>query len=339
MSQRSAPAKPSATLKDVAKLAGVSTAVVSYVVNGGPKNVSPLSEAKVREAIRMLGYRPNAAARALRSGSAEMLGIVVPDITNPFFASLAHAVEEAAAARGYALTIANSGHSLAVERRLVENLASRRVDGVFLCSIVAEPDLRDLESAEIPAVLLSYTGEESDHCSVGVGLEDGGRLAVEHLIGHGHGDIGLIMGSLVGGVLDGRETGWRAALEDAGLRPGPIMRIPFTREGGYQAGEWFLNATSRPSAVFVSSDLQAVGFLRALHDSGVQVPSDLAVVSFDGSKEAEYSIPRLTTVAQPVEEMALAAVEALLGNGGPQHSRTFPVTLIRRASCGCVSER
>ena len=105
-----ASARPTITRKDVARLAGVSTAVVSYVVNGGPKRVSPVTAAKVREAISALGYRPNAAARALKLGSSEMLGMVVPDTTNPFFATLARAVEEAAAARGYALLLANSGH-------------------------------------------------------------------------------------------------------------------------------------------------------------------------------------------------------------------------------------
>ena len=148
-----ASARPTITRKDVARLAGVSTAVVSYVVNGGPKRVSPVTAAKVREAISALGSRPNAAARALKLGSSEMLGMVVPDTTNPFFATLARAVEEAAAARGYALLLANSGGSAASERRQVRNLASRRVDGVFLSSVLFEPDLTELEHSEIPAVL------------------------------------------------------------------------------------------------------------------------------------------------------------------------------------------
>ncbi len=338
VSQPARAAKPSATLKDVAKLAGVSTAVVSYVVNAGPKNVSPASEAKVRDAIRLLGYQPNAAARALRSGSSKTFGIVVPDATNPFFASLAHAVEEAAAERGYSLTIASSGHSLAVERSLVADLAGRRADGVFLCSVVAEPDLRDLESAGIPAVLLNHGGAEGPHPSVGVALEEGARVAVEHLVEHGHREVGLIMGGLVGGTLDGRELGWRTALEDAGLRPGRVVRGSFDRRTGYDAGRRFLASGEPPTAVFASSDLQAVGLLRALHDAGVRVPEDVAVVSFDGSEEAEYAVPRLTTVTQPVDAMGRAAVEAVLGQGDPGERSIFPATLVRRASCGCASD-
>nr|WP_052206813.1 LacI family DNA-binding transcriptional regulator [Sinomonas humi] len=328
-------AKPAATRKDVARLAGVSSAVVSYVVNGGPKKVSPATEAKVRDAIAALGYRPNAAARALKLGSSEMLGMVVPDATNSFFATLAHAVEEAAAERGYALLIANSGGSLSAERRQVENLVSRRVDGVFLCSVLFEPDLRDLEAAEIPAVLLNHSAESPGFDSVGVALQDGARLAVEHLAQHGHRKIGLIMGTNTGGDLDAREVGWRQGIEEAGLQAGPVMRGPFSREGGYRAGKWLLNEADRPTAVFASSDLQAVGLLKACHEAGVRVPEDLAVVSFDGSAEAEYSWPPLTTVAQPVEDMARAAVEALVGGGGHKRNRIFPGTLIRRASCGC----
>ena len=328
-------AKPTATRKDVARLAGVSTAVVSYVVNGGPKRVSPATEAKVRDAIAVLGYRPNAAARALKLGSSEMLGMVVPDATNPFFATLAHAVEEAAAERGYALLIANSGGSLASERRQVANLVSRRVDGVFLCSVLFEPDLRELQAAEIPAVLLNHSAETPGFDSVGVALEEGARTAVGHLVWHGHRRIGLIMGTNTGGDLDAREVGWRGGLADAGLPSGPVMRGPFSREGGYQTGRWLLNEAERPTAVFGSSDLQAVGLLKACHEAGVRVPEDLAIVSFDGSAEAEFSWPPLSTVAQPVGEMAHAAVEALVGGGDHKRNRIFPATLVRRASCGC----
>ncbi|NUP74626.1 MAG: LacI family DNA-binding transcriptional regulator [Sinomonas sp.] len=329
-------AKPTATTrKDVARLAGVSTAVVSYVVNGGPKRVSPATEAKVRNAIAALGYRPNAAARALKLGSSEMLGMVVPDVTNPFFVMLAHAVEESAAERGYTLLTANSDASVATERRHVETLAGRRVDGVFLSSVLFEPDLRELEQAEIPVVLLNHSAKSPGFDSVGVDLLGGARQAVEHLVWHGHRRIGLIMGTNTAGGLDAREVGWRGAMEAAGLPAGPVIHVAFGRKDGYQAGKWLLNSSDVPTAVFASSDTLAVGLLLALHEAGVRVPEDIAIVSFDGSPEAEYSWPPLTTLAQPVEEMAHAAVEALVGGGGHKRNRIFPATLVRRASCGC----
>lgn len=343
-------AKPT-TRDDVARLAGVSPAVVSYVVNGGPRAVSPANEAKVRQAIRALGYRPNAAARALALGSSEMLAMIVSDAMNPFFALLARAVENAAAERGYTLLLADSQASLRTERRLIKNFAARRVDGLFLCSMLFEPDLMDLEQADIPAVLLSHStdlatagspavmkhgagGHGSN--SVGVAFQDGARMAVEHLISHGHERIGLVMGGNAGGDLDAREVGWHQGIQDAGLTAGPIVRTPFTREGGYRAGQELLARSERPTAVFVSSDQQAVGLLCALHEGGLRVPEDLAVFAFDGSPESEYTWPRLSTVAQPVKDLAQTALEALLAPpGGKTQTKIFPTELVLRASCGC----
>ncbi|GHC99548.1 LacI family transcriptional regulator [Zhihengliuella salsuginis] len=330
-------AKASVTRKDVARLAGVSTAVVSYVVNGGPKHVAPATEAKVRQAVEALGYQPNAAARALKLGSSEMLGMVVPDATNAFFASMVRAVENAALERGFAVLFADSDGSLRTERRLVKNLVNRRVDGVFLCSVLADPDLGDLARADIPAVLLNRSVESPAFSSVGVTFEEGARRAVEHLIGHGHRDVGLIMGTSTVEELDGREAGWRRGLEEAGLPEGAIIRSEFTREGGYRAGQRFLAAKERPPAVFVSSDLQAIGFMRAILEAGLRVPDDLAIFAFDGSPESAYSWPSLSTVVQPVEEMARAAVDALFASrgGGEVEHRVFDVELRPRASCGC----
>ncbi len=325
------------TRKDVARYAGVSTAVVSYVVNGGPKKVAPATEAKVQDAIRVLDYRPNAAARALKLGSSETLGLIVPDNSNPFFSLLAHAVEDAAAERGYALLLTNSDGNIAKERRNVRNLAARQVDGVLLASVLFQPDLEDLEKADIPWVLLNQDREVAGVNSIGVDLLAGAQIAVEHLLGHGHTNVGLAMGTNVGNDVDGRELGWLKALAEAGLPEGPIARSPFTRSGGYEAGKRLLAASNRPTAIFASSDMQAVGILRALHEAGVAVPGEIAVTSFDGSAEAEYTWPALTTVDQPVREMAAAAVEGILAarrKAAPQQ-QMFPTKLHVRQSCGC----
>ncbi|WP_374200887.1 MULTISPECIES: LacI family DNA-binding transcriptional regulator [Micrococcaceae] len=325
------------TRKDVARYAGVSTAVVSYVVNGGPKKVAPATEAKVQDAIRILGYRPNAAARALKLGSSETLGLVVPDISNPFFALFSHAVEDAAAALGYALVLGNSDGNLAKERRNIRNLAARQVDGVLLASVLFEPDLEVLETAEIPSVLLNQEQDAPGFNSIGVDLAAGARIAVEHLIGHGHTNIGLAMGTNVSGATDGREVGWREALQEAGLPEGPIVYSAFTRPGGYTAGQRLLASVNRPTAIFATSDMQAIGLLRAVHEAGLSVPGQMAVASFDGSAESEYSWPPLTTVEQPVAAMAEAAVAALVGasRGEKPRHRIFPTTLHIRQSCGC----
>lgn len=325
------------TRKDVARYAGVSTAVVSYVVNDGPKKVAPATEAKVREAIRLLGYRPNAAARALKLGSSKTIGLIIPDNSNPFFSLLAHAVEDAAAALGYALFMTNSDGNLAKEKRNLRSLAARQVDGVILSSVLLYPDLAELESADIPAVLLNHATDAAGFNSVGVDLAGGARIAVEHLISHGHTNIALAMGTNTGNDFDGRELGWRQALTDAGLAEGPIIRSYFTRDGGYEAGKKFLRTVNRPTAIFASSDMQAIGILRALSEGGVSVPEDVALIGFDGSAEAEYSIPSLTTVEQPTRAMAEVAVRALVGASSDTEpeQRIFPTRLLIRRSCGC----
>lgn len=345
-------AKSTVTRDDVARLAGVSSAVVSYVVNGGPRAVSSGTEAKVRKAIRALGYRPNAAARALALGSSEMLAMIVSDAMNPFYASLARAVENAAAERGYTLLLADSQDSLRTERRLIKNFAARRVDGLFLCSLLFEPDLMDLEQADIPAVLLNHATDLATAGSpavmkhgagdlvpnsVGVAFQDGARMAVEHLISHGHERIGLVMGGNADSELDAREVGWHQGIQDAGLTEGPIVRAPFTRAGGYRAGQELLARNERPTAVFVSSDQQAAGLLCALHEAGLRLPQDLAVFSFDGAPESEYTWPRLSTVAQPINDLAQAALNALLTPEPGQETQTkiFSTELVLRASCGC----
>ncbi|WP_307073095.1 LacI family DNA-binding transcriptional regulator [Arthrobacter pascens] len=325
------------TRKDVARYAGVSTAVVSYVVNGGPKRVAPATEAKVQDAIRVLGYRPNAAARALKLGSSETLGLIVPDNSNPFFSLLAHAVEDAAADLGYALVLTNSDGNLAKERRNIRNLAARQVDGVLLASVLFEPDLDDLEKADIPSVLMNHGREAAGFNSIGVDLAAGARIAVEHLIGHGHTRIGLAMGTNVSGEVDGRERGWLEALRDAGVPEGQIVHGEFTRPGGHLAGQRLIASANRPTAIFASSDMQAIGILRAVREAGLTVPGDIALASFDGSVESEYSWPALTTVEQPVRAMAEAAVAALVGagRGEPAQHRIFPTQLRVRQSCGC----
>ncbi|MEZ2388483.1 LacI family DNA-binding transcriptional regulator [bacterium RCC_150] len=325
------------TRKDVARHAGVSTAVVSYVVNGGPKKVAPATEARVQEAIRALGYRPNATARALKTGSNQTIGLVIPDSSNPFWALLGHAVEVAAAERGYAVLLTNSDNKLDTELRHLRNLAARQVDGVVLASVMIQPDLMELERAEIRSVLLNHASIAPGFNSVGVDLEAGARLAVEHLIGHGHRSIGLVMGITADNEADGREAGWLRALQDAGLPQGPLARGGFDRPGGYAAGQRLLASGERPTAIFASSDMQAVGILRAIREAGLSVPDDIAVTSFDGSVEAEYSWPALTTVEQPVWLMAEAAVSALVGEQReePPAHRVFPTKLRVRQSCGC----
>ncbi|GAB2569904.1 LacI family DNA-binding transcriptional regulator [Microlunatus antarcticus] len=325
------------TRDDVARQAGVSTAVVSYVVNNGPKPVAPQTAARVRDAIELLDYRPNPSARALRKGRTDIIGLVLADADNPYYTEYASAIGAEAYERGRALMIATARDDLESETRLVEDLLGRQVDGIIAASVSHRPDETFRRSFRLPpVVLLDTSAPIPGFASVGLDGAQGARLAVEHLAGvHGHRRIGIALGDAAHDLEDPREIGWREALRAAGLPEGPVTRVPWTRDGGYEAGRLLLDSPDPPTAVFACSDLLAVGLLRAGHERGLALPGDLAVVSFDGTKEAEYSWPPLTVVAQPIAAMAREAVSLALDPTRPTPHQQFQGTLVVRRSCGC----
>jgi len=329
--------RPSITRKDVALHAGVSTAVVSYVVNEGPRNVAPATRARVLESISSLGYRPNAAARALKLGVTELVGLVLSDNANPYFAEFSRAIEKAATDKGLSVIFTNSALVQGQEHEQVQKLVSRQVDGLLLASTEDHPNLSSAEAANVRVVMLDRSEPLPGFSSVGVDFREASRVAVDHLIWHGHRRIGLISGVPGGLTSAAREQGWEDALRGAGLPLGPIVRGEWGRNGGYLSGMQLIADPDRPTAVYAISDLQAIGLLRALHEAHIDVPAAMAVVSFDGSSESEFSWPPLTVMRQPVEEMARAAVAALgrAADAPPEH-RTFAAELITRQSCGCI---
>ena len=180
-----------------------------------------------------------------------------------------------------------------------------------------------------PVPVPGYTTLSSD-------AQHGATLLTEHLQRvHGHRSVALVMGTHSLPWKDGRELGWQLALRNGDA---PIVRVPFTRQGGYEAGLALLSAAHRPRAVLASSDLQAVGLLRAAHELGIQIPDDLAVVAYDGTEETEYSWPPLTCAQQPIRDIAETAVEVIIDRAQPTH-RSFDVNLVIRRSCGCNPPR
>ena len=333
---RPAPPAGRVTRADVARYAGVSGAVVSYVVNGGPRPVAPATRDRVLHAVRALGYRPNATARALSRGSTGLLGLVVPRIDNPHFGELAVALEHAALERGYGLLLANSGSEQEAERRDIVDLASRQVDGLVLVTGLGRHDLAALPLEGIPTVLVNTFRDVEGFTSVGVDAFEGAADAVRHLAGHGHRSVALVIGEHAGDA-EQRERGWLHGSRESGLVDGPIAREPFTREGGHRAGRRLFDTATPPTAVFCSSDLQALGVLHALWELGLEVPRDVAVVSFDGTADTAYLNPPLTVVEQPLAAMSRRAVALLLDPpaGGTTTTVVEPAALVVRRSCGC----
>lgn len=317
------------TRADVAERAGVSVAVVSYVISGAPKSVAPATRARVLKAAADLGYRPNAAARALKSGRSRLLGLVVPDNTNLYFAQIVARVEQEASARGYDVLSGSSSRSLEREKALTGQMLQRQVDGLLLLSNERTPDLSDFRKAQIPVVLLGRQEGHEGAIAVGDDHRSASRHAVEHLIGHGHRTIPLLIGQ---SPSDGRELGWREALGAADGVDGFVISRPFTRADGYAAADELLDSSA--TACFVGSDIQAIGLLKALHERGVRVPEDMALISFDGAEESEYCWPPLTAVRQPVGLIAEAAVTAAIERRSDDFI-SYSAELVIRRSCGC----
>lgn len=337
VTSRSRSPRRAVTRADVARYAGVSTAVVSYVVNQGPRPVAASTAARVHEAIELLGYQPNLSARALKIGSTRMLGMVVSDISNPFFADFALEIEAEAGARGYALALANSHADAATESKVVADLIARQVDGLILASVDARPErLYDPLRFARDVVVIDCPKPMPGYWTIGANGARGSQLAVEHLIEvHGHSSVALVVGEAFPAA-DLREQGWQTATRLAGQRDGPIVRTAFSREGGYQAGLRLLQTRNPPTAVFTSSDLQAIGVLRAIRESGMRTPDDVAIVAFDGTEESEFCWPPLTVARQPVREMALSAVARVLEpSDDPEGHELFDMSIVVRQSCGC----
>jgi LacI family transcriptional regulator len=330
------PAKPRpATRADVARYAGVSTAVVSYVINEGPRRVAPETAARVRAAIEILKYRPNVNARALKKGFTEMLGVVLPDITNPFFAEYARALEIAAAAHGYVLVVATSDGNEAQESRILSDLANRHVDGLIIATVLPPSGFRAITAGR-PTVLINCSTPFRGYPAVGPASREGARALIDHLITvHGHQSVALIMGESSEPIPEPRERGWGDAFQAYELPPGPIVRTSFSRQGGYEAAVQLLSWATRPSAIFVASDQMCTGALKAIREAGLRCPEDIAVVSFDGTSEAEYCWPPLTVARQPIQTMAEAAISAFLSPDSAAEYQRFDTELVIRESCGC----
>lgn len=333
-----------ATRNDVARLAGTSPAVVSYVLNDGPRSVAPATRERVLAAIAKLDYRPNRLARSLRMSQTFTLGLIVPDNSNPFFAELARAVEEAAFSAGYTLLMGNATDDDQRQTTYVRTFLDRHVDGLILIPAHAPIGCRpDLERSNTPWVLLDRPIPELRSAQVAVDNKDGGWQATRHLLEHGRRSIACISGPVDTEPTFGRVAGWRAALTEAGLNPpAALMReARFGRRAGYQAMLDLIESELDFDAVFIASDEQGLGALRALIESGFGVPDDVAIASFDGIPASSYASPALTTVRQPVAELGQTAVQLLIDRVTGQSDRepevvTLPVELVRRGSCGCA---
>lgn len=324
------------TRAEVAKEAGTSVAVVSYVINNGPRPVAQATRQRVLAAIKKTGYRPNGIARALASGTTRTYGLIVPNIANPFISSMAHALQQEAFADGRVLLLGDSGDDRARELELVNNLLHRQVDGLIYTSVDRHPYIELIQASGTPCVMLDRVAPELNVCAIQVNEQHAAHQATRHLIEHGYREIAIICGPLEMLNTQDRINGWKQALEEAGLplRPEWIFSTDYTRHGGYSAAQRMLSG-NLPRALFATNEQQAFGCLRALAERGLSAPADLALVCFNGTLESSFNVPSLTTVRQPVTKMAKKAIEMLKRWDGEPHKCEFAFELEIGESCGC----
>jgi LacI family transcriptional regulator len=341
-----------AGMKDVASLAGVAVGTVSNVLNH-PDLVRPLTRARVEAAMEELGFIPNGSARQLRAGRSRCLGLVVLDVTNPFFTEVARGVEDYAQAAGYAVILCNSDEAHDKERQYLRVLEEQRVRGILITPVHGRsPELRRIRDRGTPVVLLDRPGSAAQ-CSVAVDDRRGGEIAVAHLLGLGHRSIALVNGPTAIRQCADRRWGAYRAVEQAGLDPGKVLtEVPVPamnpRGGAAAAGDLLhgehgehaeRGRQGKPTAVFCTNDMLALGLLRRLSQAGVAVPADLAVVGYDDIEFAADAAVPLTSVRQPKYQLGRAAAELLLDEADRpaehEHRRiVFTPELVVRASSG-----
>ncbi len=329
------------TIADVARSAGVSPVTVSRVINGAP-NVRASTRAAVEQAIADLHYVPSVVARSLRSKRTYALALVVPDITNPFWTTVARGVEDAAQNGNYSVLLCNTDENPAKQHRYLDMIVSQRVDGVIIAPYDSDAQsLVRLRERNIPTVVIDrrINGWNVDtvYCD---SIASACALA-RHLIGLGHTRIALITGPKGASTAEDRLDGYCHALDEAGLTIDPtlIKRGEYRAESGFSLMEELLNSSNPPTAVVTANNLIAIGAFETIRLHKLSVPQDIALVTFDDLPDISRFFPFFTVISQPAYEMGQEAARLLLerldaGNLLETRCIILPTRLVARVSCG-----
>jgi LacI family transcriptional regulator len=332
------------TLHDVARRAGVSLMTVSRVVNGSG-GVSPERRRRVEQALAETGYMPNRLARSLRARRSDTIALLLPDMTNPFFTTLAHGVEAAAREAGLTMILANSGEREDEEERLTEMLLQHQVDGILVVPTGSGAEtIRLCREHEVPFVAVDRRPAGGNADVVRTDTEDGAHALGELLAGLGHHTMAVLTGPAGLSAATERVAGFRrAVVHDAGLPEPAVYRGAFTIESGREMARRAMASDPVPTALFAANNFIAIGTQHALVELGLRVPEDVALVAFDDLPEAMVTFPFLTVIAQPAYDIGTKSVAVLLDRiahpDRPAREVVLPNRLvIRRSSGGSVSQ-
>lgn len=316
------------TIRDLAKAAGVSVTTVSQILNGKGARFSPATRDRVLALKEQMNYVPDFNARNLILRSSKTIGVMIPNIANPFFAAFIKGVQEATRQAGFMPLIFSADHESDQERYYLERLVERSVDGLIISSASVTRDTIDdlLKPRQIPYLLFDQN-EMADGDRVAVDADQGGYLVAEHLLGLGHQQFALLFPDQPTANIRERAVGFVRGLATAGINfdsDRSLVTGSLTKRGGYQATAAVL--ATGATAVFAANDEMAIGLYRGLAERGLRVPRDLSVVGFDDIDLAEYVSPKLTTVAQPIEEIGIRVAELLVHR--IQHPDAAPTKMI-----------
>ena len=331
-----------ATIRDVATHAGVSPMTVSRVINGSP-SVHADTRRRVQASIAALGYVPNQLARGLIQRRTRALGMIVPDVSNPFFTLVVRGVEEVAWRAGYHVILCNTQGDLERERGYLEDMLAFQVDGVLIAPVGdhSRPHLRLLARNNVPFVLIdrSIAGFDADLVQ-GDSIE-GARKLVEHLIALGHSRIAMVSENSEVSTARDRRRGYEEALERAGIPLDPQLVVGSSAIGSDDANAStvkLLALPQPPTAIFAVNNIAVVGVVEAIREQGLRIPDDIALVCFDDIEHASRVVPFLTVMAQPAETFGTIATQLLLdrihGRASARRIVVLPADFIVRESSG-----
>lgn len=327
-------------IKDVADAAGVSTATVSRVLANKPHVRTEVKE-RVMEVVSKLGYRPNRVARSLRSRKSSIIGLIVSDIENPFFQQVSRAVEDAAGERGYSVILCNNDEDAGKEKRYLDLIRDENLAGVILSPTrQTTDDFAQTAGLNIPMVVIDRRVSNFEVDNVLIDNVQAAHTLVTHLIEHGHRRIGAIFGIRSTTGRD-RRKGFVQALKDHDIKPvNDLVKFANPREeDGFDTAMKLLQIPEPPDAIITSNSLLAAGVLRALRESKITVPDEIAFASFDETTWAQLVVPPLTVIEQPTYEIGRTATEMLIKRiEDPTRSNReviLKAKLIVRQSCGC----
>ncbi|WP_249963507.1 HTH-type transcriptional repressor PurR [Histophilus somni] len=328
-----------ATIKDVAKMAGVSTTTVSHVINK-TRFVAKETEQQVLQAIKNLNYSPSAVARSLKVNTTKSIGMIVTTCETPYFAEIIHSVEELCYRQGYSLFLCNTQNNPEKIKNHLDMLAKKRVDGLLVMCAEYTQNSLDLLAAfkDLPMVVMDWGPFNENTDLIQDNSFSGGYIATKYLIDNGHKDIAIISGELTKTTAITRYQGFEKAMQEANLTINPdwIMEGFFEPEDGYECMNKILVQDKLPTAVFCCNDVMALGAVSAIGEKGLKVPDDISVIGYDNIHASRFFSPPLTTIHQSKSRLGVQAINLLfkrISEKGKEHEiiEIYPELVIRKS--------